>query len=152
MKQITSYIIEGLRINKNIKLKNIFIEEILDFLFDKPEDASNEEVKIFTDWVKHNKVEHMTIICSEKELKTYNPTEDIKDIINKYNNNDNVDLLFQDDTFIMLGELKYHNKENNFYIFINEAGWMCYSTKDICQFYFIPRKMSKKEASKYTYN
>lgn len=151
MKQIIEYIKEGLKINKDIKIKNLFVQEILEFLYGEPEDADPKEINIFTDWIKHNKVEHITIICSKKELEIYNPTEDIKDIINKYNNNDNVDLIFQDNTFIMLGELKYHNKENDFYIFINEAGWMCYNIKDIVQFYFIPRKMSKEEASKYIY-
>lgn len=149
MKQIIEYIKEGLKINKDIKIKNLFVQEILEFLYGEPEDADPKEINIFTNWVKDNKIEFITIICSEKDLKGYNPTEDIKDIINKYKNNDNVNLILQDHTFTMLGDIVYDYKPT--YIFINkDNGWMCYNIEDGPQFYFVPKEISEEEASKYT--
>lgn len=153
MKNINNYITEKFRINKDTKSNNVFVQEILNFLYGEPDDAPKEEVKIFTDWANNNKVEHMTIICSESQILNYynEALDNIKELTDRYKTNDNVSIILQDNTFTMLGDEVYNDKYERIYIFINkDNGWMCYSVKGIAQIYFIPKKISKYEASKHT--
>lgn len=152
MIQINKYILEKLRINKDTKINDKFVQEILEFLYGEPSDADPKEVKIFQEWVKENNVEHMTIICSESQILNYynEALDNIKELTNKYKNNDEVDLILQDNTFTLLGDLVYNDKYERIYIFINKNnGWMCYNVKGIVQIYFIPNEISKEEAAKY---
>ena len=151
MKQINNFIIEKLRINKDTKVNNKFIQEILEFLFSKPSDADPKEVKIFQEWIKEYNIEHMTIICSKKDLQSYYVNTDVKEVIDAYKNNDEVDLILQDNTFTDIGEEVYVDKDECVFIFINKtSNWMLYHAKDVADIYFVPKKISKEEAAKYT--
>ena len=156
MKQITKFITEKFRINKKSKLNDTFAQEILNFLYGEPEDATPEEVKIFTDWSKKYNVEYMTIICSKETLIDYyalDSEHDVEDIIKQYNNNDFVDLILQDNTFTLLGDEIWKSKYENTRLYLEkEGGWLCWVSKMAGQIYFVPKKISKKEASKYTNN
>lgn len=98
MKQISLYISEGLRINKNTKITNEYTKEILNFLYGEPDDCDPKEYKAIDNWVKDNKVEKISFVSTEDVLLGYGfEDDDIKEYLDYFKDKDNLELYIDKD-------------------------------------------------------
>ena len=95
---------EKLIINKNIKIKNVFVDTILRFIYSEPEDAEDAEVKAITNWVKEENVEHLIILSTLEILEKYGlidpDNEYLEKDLRKDFENDNIEIILDKTEFI----------------------------------------------------
>lgn len=148
MKQIIEFINEKLIINKNTKVKDFFIDTILKLLYTEPDDAEEKEVKVLSDWVKEENVEHMIILSTKNVFEKaglINSSENyLEKDLRKDFENDNVEILldkrFYDGYSKDLGEEVYDNKDN-WTIYRNNKNYtLTYSFKRVGNIFFICKK------------
>ena len=104
MKDLKDIVLEKLVINKNTKIRNIFIDTILRFIYAEPEDAEDAEVKAITNWVKEENVEHLIILSTLEILEKYgliDPDNDyLEKDLRKDFENDNIEIILDKTEFI----------------------------------------------------
>ena len=95
---------EKLIINKNIKIKNVFVDTILRFIYAEPEDAEDDEVNVITHWVKEENVEHLIILSTLEILEKYGlidpDNEYLEKDLRKDFENDNIEIILDKTEFI----------------------------------------------------
>lgn len=108
---------EKLIINKNTKIRNIFVDTILSIIYSEPEDVDKKEKKVIEDWVKEKKVENLTIITRSDILKKCGIIDfivQVYDFKDKFETDDikikNVD----DSTYY---EVERYTHENNYEVY-----------------------------------
>lgn len=99
MNNLREYITEKFKINSKNVNKIDFVNTILSFIYTEPEDASQEEIKVLTNWVKTKGVKKIDIITRSDILKKYGMIESISEIdeIKEKIENDNVKIRLVDD-------------------------------------------------------
>ena len=104
MKNLKDIILEKLIINKNIKIKNVFVDTILSIIYSEPEDAEDAEVKAITNWVKEENVEHLIILSTLEILEKYGlidpDNEYLEKDLRKDFENDNIEIILDKTEFI----------------------------------------------------
>lgn len=141
---------EKLIINKNTKIKNIFVDTILRFLYSQPEDAEDAEVKAITNWVKEENVEHLIILSTLNVFEKYgliDPDNDyLEKDLRKDFENDNIEILLEDKLYNgyyanSLGEKIYTDKYEHNSLYKNDKNHtLTYKIKNIGNIFFINKK------------
>ena len=108
MKQINQFIQEKLKINKDNKTKDDFVETILSFIYTEPDDADKKEIEAISDWIKYEKVKNLKVITTEDVFKQYYmlDTESQIDNIKRNIETDDFKLILADDE-------TYHSVESD---------------------------------------
>lgn len=149
MKNLKDIILEKLIINKNTKIKNIFVDTILRFIYSEPEDAEDTEVKAITNWVKEENVEHLIILSTLEVLEKYgliDPDNDYleKDLRRDFEN-DNIEILlekrFYDGYSKDLGKEIYKDKYEHNLLYKNDKNYtLTYKIENVGKIFFICKK------------
>lgn len=149
MKDLKDIVLEKLVINKNTKIRNIFVDTILRFIYSEPEDAEDAEVKAITNWVKEENVEHLIILSTLEVLERYgliDPDNDYleKDLREAFEN-DNIEILlekrFYDEYSKDLGEEIYKDKYERNSLYKNDKNYtLTYKIENIGNIFFICKK------------
>lgn len=149
MKDLKDIVLEKLVINKNTKIRNIFVDTILRFIYSEPEDAEDAEVKVITNWVKEENVEHLIILSTLEVLERYgliDPDNDYleKDLREAFEN-DNIEIVlekrFYDGYSKDLGEEIYTDKYERNSLYKNDKNYtLTYKIENIGNIFFICKK------------
>ena len=153
MKDLRDIINEKLIINKNIKIKNIFVDTILRFIYSEPEDAEDDEVNAITHWVEEENVEHLIILSTLDALEKYgliDPDNDyLEKDLRKDFENDNIEIILDKTEFIkfikdngdeIYKDELYKDKYDRTGIYSNnELNLLTYDIKNIGIIFFIKK-------------
>lgn len=148
MKNLKDIILEKLIINKNTKVKDVFVDTILKLLYTEPDDVDEKEVKVISNWVKEENVEHMIILSTKNVFERaglIDPSENyLEKDLRKDFENDDVEIVFEkrfyDGYSKDLGEEVYDNK-GNWIIYRNNKNYtLTYSFKRVGNIFFICKK------------
>ena len=141
---------EKLIINKNTKIKNIFVDTILRFIYSEPEDAEDDEVNAITHWVEEENVEHLIILSTLNVFEKYgliDPDNDyLEKDLRKDFENDNIEILLEDKLYNgyyanSLGEEIYTDKYEHNSLYKNDKNHtLTYKIKNIGNIFFINKK------------
>ena len=153
MKDLKDIVLEKLVINKSTKIRNTFVDTILRFIYSEPEDAEDTEVKVITNWVKEENVEHLIILSTLEVLEKYgliDPDNDyLEKDLRKDFENDSIEIILDKNKFInfikdngdeIYKDELYKDKYDRTGIYSNnELNLLTYDIKNIGIIFFIKK-------------